>query len=358
MYELNIEDAEFEEIFTSIKRRYLSTTNFPKFIIGTGLSITMGVPGMGKLADELDRNFSMKENVEYKEIWDECNSTVRKHGLEAALLKISNPKAEFVEKIRKITGKYILESDYAVRENNFETPSAFEKLLNYFIRTVSVNNKIIDIMTPNYDLIIETVADRLRLSTTLGFTGNIFQKFNPEILRNPYNYYNKDTTILRIFKPHGSVNWVKQGDIFYQTNDYKYLENNSDCIEIIAPGSMKFKYGMTHDLLRLHREIFNATFADSKSSHAIFIYGYGFNDEQFDNVFKDTHRNVIVLTMDLKKEIIDRACSHKNWTLFYKNIIGERPHTSRYSFMVYNGKQYKINCDLWDLRYFVDVFIG
>ncbi|MFH6737694.1 hypothetical protein QE611_07070 [Streptococcus suis] len=43
MYEIDITGVEFEEIFSDIKNRYLSTTNFPKFIIGTGLSITFMV---------------------------------------------------------------------------------------------------------------------------------------------------------------------------------------------------------------------------------------------------------------------------------------------------------------------------
>ena len=358
MYEINISDTEFKEIFSDIKNRYLSTANFPKFIIGTGLSIVMGVPGMGKLADELDKNFSLVENNEYKQFWKECNSIVRNDGLEAALLTISNTENAFVEKIREITGKFILESDYAVRENILRDSSGFEKLLNYLNKTVSVNKKIIDIMTPNYDLIIETIADKLNLTTTLGFKGNLFQKFDSELLKDPYKYYKKSTTILRIFKPHGSINWINRGAITYQTNDYCYLEKNSNCIEIIAPGSMKFQYGMTHNLLREHREIFNSVFTDNKSSHAIFIYGYGFNDEQFDTVFENTNKDVIVLTMDIKEEVIKRAVSNKNWTLFYKNVIGKKQNTTNLSFMVYKGKKYKIDESLWDLEKFVELFTG
>lgn len=358
MLEINIADTEFKEIFSDIKNRYLSTANFPKFIIGTGLSIVMGVPGMGKLADELDKNFSSDKNVEYKKYWGECQSMVRNHGLEAALLTISNTKDDFVEKIREITGKFILESDYAVRENILKNSSGFEKLLNYLHKTVSVNKKIIDIMTPNYDLIIETIADKLNLTTTLGFKGNLFQKFDSELLRDPYKYYKKSTAILRIFKPHGSINWINRAGITYQTNDYCYLDKNSNCIEIIAPGSMKFQYGMTHNLLREHREIFNSVITDNESSHAIFIYGYGFNDKQFDTVFENTSKDVIVLTMDIKEEVINRAVCNKNWTLFYKNVIGRTHNTTNLSFMVYKGKQYKIDKNLWDLEEFVELFIG
>ncbi|WP_155213627.1 SIR2 family protein [Streptococcus salivarius] len=356
MHEIDI-NLEFEEIFSDIKKRYLSTTNFPKFIIGTGLSITFEIPGMSRLADELTVNFSKHENSKYRDAWKKCESIVKKSGLEAALLTVPTDN-DFVEKIREITGKFILEADYKVRENILRNKSAFEELLGYLIRSVSVNKKIIDVMTPNYDLIIETVADKLDLITTLGFKGNLFQTFDQEILKNPNNYFNNNNTILRVFKPHGSINWINREGNIYQTNDYSYLEKNSNDIEVVAPGSMKFQYGMTHDLLRQHREIFNSVYTDSMSNHSIFIYGYGFNDQQFDTVFENTKKDVIVLSMEIKRDIIDRARSNKNWTVFYKQIAEEGVVDGDYSFMIYKGEQYKLNSQLWDLRNFVEVFIG
>lgn len=356
MYEISVFSTEFEEIFSDIKRRYLSMTNFPKFIIGTGLSISVGVPGMGKLADKLDAVFS-KEDCKYEEMWKNRKVIVEKKGLEAALLTVSDDDSDFVEKIRKITGEFILESYYSVKENILKDTSGFEKLLNYLTETVSINNRVIDIMTPNYDLVIETIADKLALTTTLGFKGNVFQTFKPELLKNPSSYYAKDT-ILRIFKPHGSINWLNKNDTIYQINDYYYLKNHSDDIEIIAPGNLKFKYGMTHDLLRQHREKFNSIIDDNSSSHSIFIYGYGFNDSQFDSVFEKTKKDIIVVTMNLKREVISRALSNKNWTLFYKSVVGEEENTSNFSFMVYKGRKFKIDSNLWDLGVFVELFIG
>lgn len=356
MHEISVSSTEFKGIFLDIKKRYLSMTNFPKFIIGTGLSISVGVPGMKKLADKLDAAFS-KEDCKYKEIWKNCKPIVRKEGLEAALLTLTDNESDFVERIRKITGEFILESYYSVKEDILKDTSGFEKLLKYLTETVSVNNRVIDIMTPNYDLVIETIADKLALTTTLGFKGNVFQTFKPELLENPSNYYTKDT-ILRIFKPHGSINWLNRDGTIYQINDYYYLKSHSKDIEIIAPGNLKFKYAVTHDLLRQQRESFNRNINNNSSSHSIFIYGYGFNDRQFDSVFEKTKKDVIVVTMDLKKEVINRALSNKNWTLFYKNIIGEEENTSDVSFMVYKGREFKIDSNLWNLKVFVGLFIG
>lgn len=41
----------------------------------------------------------------------------------------------------------------------------------------------------------------------------------------------------------------------YQINDYKLLKDNKCYIDIITPGSMKYKLGMINGIFRCHREI-------------------------------------------------------------------------------------------------------
>ena len=359
MIKINVKDPEFEKVYGDIKERYLSRTYFPKLIVGTGLSISMNIPGMTDLSEELSKRFNEKPYEEFKETWDTYKSVVVDQGLEAALLKIPQSSSKFVENIRTITGKFILAEDYKSRENIIQNNSGFEKLLNYLSRTVSPNNNIIDIMTPNYDLIIETIADKLNLPTVLGFSGNLFQKFDKEYLRNPHIVYRKRVQLLRLFKPHGSVNWINtNNNQILQVNDYSYMNNHSDDIEIIAPGSFKYEYGMTHEIFRAHREGFNEIISSKEIDYSIFIYGYGFHDSQFDIVFENTDNNVIVLTMELDQSIINRALTNTNWTLFYKSIIGTTEDFNDESFMVYKGEQYIIDENLWDLDVFSNIFFG
>ena len=60
---MNIGSEEFEPIFMDIKERYLSGVNFPKLIVGTGLSIAMNIPSHALYSRELsilERNYSIK----------------------------------------------------------------------------------------------------------------------------------------------------------------------------------------------------------------------------------------------------------------------------------------------------------
>ena len=53
MEHLEIHSENFDEIVEDIKQRNLSRNNMPKIIVGTGLSVIYGVPGMKKLAEHL-----------------------------------------------------------------------------------------------------------------------------------------------------------------------------------------------------------------------------------------------------------------------------------------------------------------
>lgn len=41
--EIDIKGSDFDKIFEDIKRKFLSNQYFPKLILGTGLSIVMGL---------------------------------------------------------------------------------------------------------------------------------------------------------------------------------------------------------------------------------------------------------------------------------------------------------------------------
>lgn len=354
---LKIDSSEFVKIFTDIKQRYLSNPNLPKLIVGTGLSIAMNIPGMSALAKKLDEEFNSIGNPTLKETWKKYKEKIDTEGLESALLDISVHEELFIEKIRELTSEFILESEYDQHSNIEMNTSGFEKLIKYLSISVSENLPLIDIMTPNYDRIIELVCDKLKLRTTLGFFGSIYQTFDFNVLKDPYMHYKKQTPIVRIFKPHGSVNWIKKNEKEYQINDYQLLKENKQNIDIVAPGRSKYEVGMVNDIFRCHREVFNELISDSKKNFSIFVYGYGFNDQHFNTVFENTEKDVIVLTRTIKQSLVNKALQHENWTLFYHNVDGEIEITDK-NYMIYKCKTYIIDQPLWDMDIFADVFLG
>lgn len=56
---LEIHSDSFDNIVEDIKQRNLSRNSMPKLIVGTGLSMIYGVPGMKALAEHLGKSRSI-----------------------------------------------------------------------------------------------------------------------------------------------------------------------------------------------------------------------------------------------------------------------------------------------------------
>lgn len=348
---LDMQKDVFDEIVEEIKHRNLSRDNMPKLIIGTGLSVVYGIPGMDRLAEYLQKEFSSSKEPDLKKMWERHYDTITSQGLEAGLADLTPEELALVDKIKILTAEYILDSEEKLHAEILKRDTGFSRLLSYLSQTVSINKRIIDIMTPNYDRIIEMVCDRLRIGVITGFQGSLYGHFCRNLLKQPTEFYNcKKQTWIRLFKPHGSINWVCENGQEYLTNNYNVLKEKTDCIEIVTPGSSKYEAGLINNTFRTMREDFNELLDYERQSSLLF-YGYGFNDAHFDTVFLDNfQRNVLILARDVKQEILSKALDRKNITVFY--------HEKGHNYMIYKAKKYLCSMPLWDIDRFANVFFG
>ncbi len=346
---LEIHSDKFNEIVEDIKQRNLSTNNMPKLILGTGLSMTYGVPGMTELAKHLEEKIDKSSNKQLKRIWKKRVNSIFTNGLEAGLANLAESESILVNKIKNYTAEFILDSEEKLHKEIYDKNTGFCKLLEYLKRTVSVNKGLIDIMTPNYDRIIEIVCDKLNIGVITGFKGNLFAKFDKNLLKQPKILYNcKNQLWIRLFKPHGSINWIHESGNEYLSNDYNLLRQRIDAIDIVAPGSFKYKEGLINNTFRCMREEFNEVL-NSENNYSLFIYGYGFNDDHFDTALFDSfQKNVLILSKCVKPEIIDKAFERKNITIFYQENQTE--------YMIYKSQKFEIGLSGWDIDQFADLF--
>jgi len=61
-------------------------------------------------------------------------------------------------------------------------------------------------------------------------------------------------------------------------------------------------------------------------------------------------KDVLILSRDVKKDIINKALEKENITIFY--------HEDDNECMIYKSKKYIINLPVWDINQFADLFIG
>lgn len=344
---MNITEDDLSKIVQEIKESYLCNSCFPKLIIGTGLSKVYGLPGMYELSEELENKISTKDQTVVDE-WKSISQDIRDRGLETGLSK--SVSSNLLNEIKIITSNYILKEETEKFYNNFSREDGFIKLLNFLKNTVSVNQPVIDIMTPNYDRTIELCLDKLNVKCITGYEGNCFKTYKADLINNPIKYY-KEQKIVRLYKPHGSINLVNINGNIIESNDNVFLENNIDNIQIITPGISKYETGMTNTTFSKPREAFD-TLLLNNNNYSILTFGYGFNDSHFNSTVFDALKNnakaIIVISYTVPKEIIENALTNPKYIIFcIENEI---------NIMIYKQRKYTIDRNLGDINEFSSIF--
>ncbi|MEL3962560.1 SIR2 family protein [Lysinibacillus endophyticus] len=352
--ESDLEEEMLYGFIQNIKDSHLSRTHFPRMVIGTGLSINYGIAGMTDLMGFLERHFSKKELEDPLRIkWDEIKGGIVEFGLEKGLEGLDYSRDSiFIDEISTCTAKLIIRDLKENINNILEKDTGFKRLLRYLLDTCSTNNKVLDIMTPNYDLIIELVSDSLGIEVIDGFLGNVICSFDHLTLKNPKSKFilNSKYKYIRLFKPHGSINWISENSKIIKINDLGILEQSTNKIAIVTPGGDKYRQGLVITEYRSIREEFNNLITSNEKA-PILIYGYGFNDEHFNNaIFQNPQIPLLVISKGIKEDIVEKLIENENAVVFYENE--ERNH------LIYKGVNYNLEDALWDIDIFVKYFFS
>lgn len=343
-----------EEIELDELKKWLQTifTDNLVIIVGSGLSCAEGLPGMDALANRLKERMPEYLSDSDKAIWNTISDCLEPYGLEGALLK--HQANETIETaIIRITAEYVLSKE---QEAINKCITDNQKLkFSYLLPHVSASNpQISRVITTNYDRLIEFAAEYESWGVDSMMVGRYWGKHDPDLsgklqvrdIRTVKNRYLKSKLVYRdhikIFKPHGSLDWFMVEDV-PMTSCIGKLEEPL----IITPGVGKYKkgYGQPFDV---HREKANEAI-DSASS--ILCIGYGFNDDHLQIHLTGKIKSG-VKTLLLTRGLSDNA----------KNILKDSPNCKALicsenpfgTIVVDNqGELFIPDVQWWDVEYFV-----
>ena len=246
-------------------------------IIGSGLSCAEGLPGMGALANRLRERMPQYLNDSDKVTWNTISDCLDLEGLEGALLK--HQANEAIETaIIKITAEYVLSEEQKAIHKCIADNKKLK--FSYLLPHISASNpKIARVITTNYDRLIEFAAEYENWGVDSMMVGRYWGKHNPDLsdkLQAKGISRTKSSAKLiyrdhvKIFKPHGSLDWFMTGDVPMTSCIGKVEEPL-----IITPGVGKYKKGYEQPF-DAHREKANIAI---NSASSILCIGYGFNDD-------------------------------------------------------------------------------
>lgn len=323
-------------------------------IVGSGLSCAEGIPGMPGLSQFLCANVpDLLSKSNDLNTWQDIAVKLQAgQDLESVLLSRQISTA-LEDTIIKLTSELILKHELLVLEQcvTNQRKLKVEKLLPY----LSVANpKVVDIITTNYDRLIEFAGERLGFGVDTMMVGKFLGKHNPKeslfSLCSGIAERNRRATLvykdrIHLYKPHGSLDW------YSTSNGILSSALNFDCPRmIITPGTQKYLKGYESPFDG-HRDQGNRKIDEATS---IIFVGYGFNDTHLQTHISDK------LQKGTKGIILTRTLSENA-----QNIIKKSPQlialsysesqgipgtlvTTNNSSDVISGTQW------WDLEQFVE----
>ena len=248
-------------------------------IVGSGLSLAEGIPGMWELAKELQVKVpGMLSTPEDEANWEAISNDLTSGvGLEQALHN-TKPNSTVEECIRKVTAIYIGEAEKCL----FEDVVRKGKQLRFseYLQQFNIRNQSMAVITTNYDRLIEYACEVNDIMSDTLFVGRYISRFKPDeskyascigVHRKPGKRQKLlHAPMVTVLKPHGCLSWHLINGIPYSIPNCSVEDSL-----IITPGLNKYREGYSVPF-DIHRAKANE---EIDKAQRYIIIGYGFGDE-------------------------------------------------------------------------------
>lgn len=322
------------EIFKIIQKY---TEDRPLFFIGSGSSAAYGLPSMNMLGKHLLSKLSAKYYSDND--WQRFEENLKEgQDLEKAMTDIVLKK-EIINDIRKETWKLVSEKDLELLDSvlfdNKDMP-----LANLIRKYYQSHPSKVDIITTNYDRVVEYACDKARIPVSTGFSG-CYSKYYSD------KFNNKNT--VNLVKVHGSL------DLFKDTKGITISLPLQKSIpvglipEIVTPGISKYQAVLTGT----ERSLLNQCDSLIKNASSYLCIGYGFNDTQIQALMINeiqSGKPLVLITMDVSDETASLLANKaSNYAYICK---GAKENTTEFCI---NKKLYTIDGTYWTVEGFMNI---
>lgn len=293
-----------EQIFTEIQN---VVSDNPVLVIGSGASVPYHIPGMDSLAIALKDFFSSHtytNSDSTKAVYEFIGNLNKGMGLEEALLNTKatdEVESDIVSQVWNLVGQ----ADREVYKRLLSGEvMALKPLMDYLVYKDPA--KICNIVTTNYDRIIEYAACQTDAYINTGFAPNIIGHPYNKIDFLPKRLESEYTGSLNIWKVHGSLDWFKKdGKVLSLANTATIPNDYTPCI--ITPGANKYERTQQEP----YREIFSHVDTLFNTATGFLCLGYGFNDSHVHPVLLKIAQKrgvrILLVTKDITKPIEDNV---------------------------------------------------
>ncbi len=319
-----LNDEIKEEIFSTIQ---VFLKNPPVIIWGSGATVPLGLPTMREL------NETLKKGV------DNFNPTDEN-------LEIELGKSDYEERmpeIRKVIWNAVNSADKEVRNKLIKSETdKFDAIKTMIEKFRSAHPQVVNIVTTNYDRVLEHVMGFYDIPFTDGFGGNEFNVFNNTLFA--------EKNITNLIKVHGSLNWFQVGSNIR----HLMIKNENTQPVIIPPGKNKYQEAYKspyRDLIHKSDNLIN-------NASSFLIVGFGFNDEHLTPKIKEKVSSgtpLVLITKEITQSCHDELKDAQKYILLQENDTAGQTTVLMKTGKDNSTKKLSLYGDYWQLGKFMGI---
>ncbi|WFU49140.1 SIR2 family protein [Sinorhizobium terangae] len=290
------------DIETIAKAAQRCFASIPTVVLGSGASMPHGLPGMRALSRYLNESVH-PEGPDEEEKWSLVSQALgRGAHLEAALDGLNLP-ASLLHRIVGSTWNCVNEKDSALYRRLYADPFAYPlgELLEALFHS-SVNS--VDVVTTNYDRVVEYACNSAGLLFQTGFAPGYLQKWDAGE-KITFRSGHKEARVVKIWKVHGSLDWFQTADERVIGLPVFTLPDSGVTPLIVTPGLNKYEKTSEDPF----RTTINGADTALKRAAAFLCIGFGFRDKHIHPKIIERCREKNVPIVVLAQELTEEAKS-------------------------------------------------
>ncbi len=316
-----------EELKDNIFRIVQTFLKSPPLVVwGSGATISFGLPSMWDLNEELKSKING---------FDKTNEN----------LEIELGKEQYKEnmpQIKKVIWEKVNDADATVLEgiisNSTNEFNGIKLLIEKFIET---HPKVVNIVTTNYDRVLEYIMSYHDFPYTDGFNGKALSIFDEDQF--------KDQGVVNLIKVHGSLNWFEiDGE-----NRFLASLSRNNLPKIIAPGNNKYQEAYSSP----YRELIQKADSLIKTTSSFLVVGFGFNDEHLTPKIKakvNKGTPIVLITKKVSDSSLKELEKAEKYLFFEESESGKTKVTYKENSST-NKFEVELEGDFWQLNNFMAI---
>ncbi len=301
-----MDENEVKNKLFQIVQEYLKPC--PLIVWGSGATIPFGMSSM----EDLKTALSIQEDGNLEEI--------------LSAIADQNGRAEYEEKIFHVINQKDSEFRQSLSDNHSQA-NHVKKMISYFY---NAHPRLLNIITTNYDCVLEYILSYHTLPYSDGFSGKEFSTFDDARF--------KTKGCINLYKVHGSLRW-------YQGR-YSYYNKMMDGI---FPSRDKYQKAYQDP----YRTIISKSDEETKNAKCFLCIGFGFNDEHLTPKIEEAINGGKPIVVIAKQATDSAKAKLSNSSKYVLIEQGSEENETKFSFKADNQEETtKLEGSYWNLEQF------